>query len=237
LAGQVETIDDWLRAMTRRETTGESDLRDRLARTREALRIPELAAELRQAEEDERQGRAQLARRTDADAAKRLQSLSETLEREKRRLTHTRLERLAAAEAETRELQRELDTRRDRPAQQQAAARNQGRKDGGETTVKRLRNLADEFENLKDEPLEELGRKLRRLVGPQNLRGRPESGTLIPEEVSRSTLPPAARRLRRLIDETIQREMLLNRDERVPEAYNGLVEKYFKALSDDLKEE
>jgi hypothetical protein len=53
--------------------------------------------------------------------------------------------------------------------------------------------------------------------------------------VSTETLPPVARRLRELIDETVQREMLLNRDERIPDEYNRLVEKYFRALSDDVQ--
>jgi DNA repair exonuclease SbcCD ATPase subunit len=244
LAESTETIDDWLRDMTRRETTGEEDMRQRLEEAREALRTEDLAADLRQAADDQQQGRPQLAEQTDRQAAERLRELADTLEREKRRLVQTRLERLAQAEAETRELQRNLEEQREQQQAQQDASEQQAQAEappqtaqqsGREAAAKRLRDLADDLADLDDDPLEELGNRLREQVGPQNIRGGPERGVMIPETVSTETLPPVARRLRELIDETVQREMLLNRDERIPDEYNRLVEKYFRALSDDVQ--
>ena len=68
------------------------------------------------------------------------------------------------------------------------------------------------------------------------MRGSHRTARVAPKEIAETTLEPTVERLRTLINEIVQKEFLLNRDDRVPDKYTRLVERYFKALSDDLSE-
>ncbi|MBT3376631.1 MAG: hypothetical protein HN742_07920 [Lentisphaerae bacterium] len=103
-------------------------------------------------------------------------------------------------------------------------------------TTERLTELAEELKDLKDEELDELGDQLLEQVGAQNVSGGHRTAQVAPKDIAETTLEPTVERLRTLINEIVQKEFLLNRDDRVPDRYTRLVERYFKALSDDLAE-
>lgn len=127
-------------------------------------------------------------------------------------------------------------------AQAQAQAQAEAKGESGKAsplkpeTAERLEELAEELKDLKDEELDELGDQLLEQVGAQNVRGSHRTARVAPKEIAETTLEPTVERLRTLINEIVQKEFLLNRDDRVPDKYTRLVERYFKALSDDLSE-
>jgi hypothetical protein len=191
------------------------------------LETEQLAEDIRQAAKDQQQGREEQAAEQDRKAAERLRELAKTFEEERKELVRDQLQRLAEAEAKTKQLAEEVEreakkptpTRPDKP-----------------TTEEKLSELAEDYQKLKDQKMEEIGKELQEQVGPQNQLGGAKKGTEIPEEVASKALDPGAKRLRQLIDEIVEREMLIDRDRRVPEQYAPLVDTYFQELSDDARE-
>lgn len=216
VARQAETTDDWLRRLATEPAKGLEATRNHLRQMRRELQTEALADQVRQAEQDRQQDRAEQARQIAQGTADRFQKLAEGLQQEHQRLVRSRLEQLAAAESKAKALQTELD--RDAPPAQPKA----------QETARQLREFATQLQDLRDAPLDRAAREIKAQVpAPQ--------GTAVPERLRRETIPGTVARLRTLIDEVVQREILVDRDARIPEQYSGLVESYFKALSDEQK--
>jgi hypothetical protein len=239
-AQDAETIADWLDRVQARDETGTGALRNQLARARTETGLERLPADLRGLQASREEGKPEQAAQAQQDAAARLGRLAAALDRAKQRLVQSQVERLASAEATARQLKQQLDSG-PRPVAaaktpaSDAATPASGRGGQSETTA-RLRDLAQELKDLNDAELERLGNRLSEQMGAQNLRGKAATGKVVPKEVGAKVLTPAVQRLQAMIDEIVQREMLLTRDERVPDKYTRLVDSYFKALSDDLRE-
>lgn len=227
LAREAETLADWIERMAETRTPERERIARRLEEARRELATDALPEDIRAADQDRERGREEQAEQQDRETAERLRELAETFDRERRELVATQLERLARAEAQTQRMAQEVEREAENPAPPRPNQPN---------TAEKLAELAQDYRDLQDQRLEELARQLDIQVGPQNIAGPAKQGPEIPEEVTRETLDPAARRLRQLIDEMVEREMLLGRDSRVPESYAPLVETYFKELSDDLRE-
>ena len=236
IAADAETVSDWMQQMARQPLTGLEKMQERLEQAREELAVDELADDVRHSQQQQDRGRPAESQAIAQDAAERFEQLAETLDRETRRLVQDHLERLATAEAETEDLKSELEqqTQAQTAANEEARPNNQG--GSPRKLAQRLDDLAEELQDLNDETLEELGEQLMEQVGPQNVTGDPLRGKVVPQLITETTLTPTADRLRQLIDDIVRKEILLNRDERVPDAYGRLVERYFQALSDDLRE-
>ena len=246
-AQDAETVADWLDRVQEHKLEGLEKMQERLAQAQQDTGLAELADTVRAAQQQRERGEERQADAADRDAAERFSKLAEALDKERKRLVQGHLERLAAAEAQAKDLQSQLAAEARQPADAEADAEAQnevqvkaegGAGQGGEeTTEERLEDLGEELKDLKDAELEEIGDRLLEQIGPQNVSGaKPLGGRVVPETVSETTLKPAVRRLQELIEEIVQREMLLHRDDRVPDKYARLVEKYFKTLSDDLRE-
>lgn len=227
LAREAETLADWTERMAETRTPERERMARRLEEARKQLATEQLPEDIREAERDREQGREEQAQQQDRQTAERLNELAKTFERERRELVATQLERLAKAEVQTQRMAQEVE---------REAANPTPPKPNQPNTAEKLGELARDYRDLKDQRLAELARQLEVQVGPQNIAGPGKNGPEIPEEVTRETLEPAAKRLRQLIDEMVEREMLLGRDSRVPERYAPLVETYFKELSDDARE-
>ena len=66
--------------------------------------------------------------------------------------------------------------------------------------------------------------------------GDTSEGPITPEALGETAVAPVLERLRQLLAETVNQAFLLDRDDRIPDEYMDLTERYFKALSDDLQE-
>ncbi|OGV81805.1 MAG: hypothetical protein A3K19_26435 [Lentisphaerae bacterium RIFOXYB12_FULL_65_16] len=236
----AETIADWLDRLQSRSDKGLEALQNHLAKARAETGLEQLPADVRSSQSLRGEGQTEQAVLAQKSAAERFERLATALDKAKQRLVQGQVERLAAAEAEARQLKQQLDSGQQQaavksPASKAAAAPASGQGAQKETTA-RLQDLAEELKDLNDAELAQLGNRLMEQVGPQNQRGKSAAGKVIPKEVSTKTLTPAVQRLQTMIDEIVQREMLLNRDERVPDKYTRLVDSYFKALSDDIRE-
>lgn len=217
------TVDDWMQRMTESQEAGDDAFRKRVQTLRNELQTAEMGDRIAQAENDRMRGEEQRATESDRQTADRLQELSRKLEQERRQAVQAYLAQLARAEAETRALQQQL---REDPTDRPGSKGNPG-------PAERLEQLAGQLTALNDEKLEQLAAAIRTDIGPFNRRGGRQKGALIPESIGQASLPPAARRLRDLIDETIRKEFLLGRDPRIPEKYTNLVDTYFRTLSDE----
>jgi DNA repair exonuclease SbcCD ATPase subunit len=216
-------MDDWLKRLATEPAKGLETTRSQLRELRTQQRTEALADQVAQAAQDRQEGRPEQARQAEQDAAQRFQEMAKSLEQEHQRLVRSHLEQLAAAENDAKTLQSELT----RQAQQSEPAPPE--------TTERLRELANQLQDLRDAPLDKTARELREQLPPQPPPGAPPQGTKVPDRIRQETLPASVTRLRTLIDAVVQRELLVDRDSRIPEQYSGLVESYFKALSDDQK--
>ena len=206
---------DWLQQVQNHELDGLEHMQERIRKLETELDVASLPEDIQQIEEDRAGGEEELAERRAEAAVDRLQTLAEELDRERRRLTESHLERLTQAEAETRQLDEALQ-QPEVPVE----------------TMERLMMLTEDLEDLNDEALDRLVEELKseiRIPG-QEQTNTPQAGG---DEL---TLKPIAARLRDMINRIIENELLINRDSRVPARYNTLVERYYKALSDDLPE-
>jgi len=245
VAQDAETIADWLKQLQNKEMKGLGNMPERLGQIEEQVDLQDLAEDVRRSQEQRDSGLAREADRLDKQTAERFERLSQALAKEKQRLMQSHLERLAAAEAEANDLRQQAQEQQEARAESAKPSRARTRAEraaaaGAQAApadaAERLEDLAEELKDLRDEQLEQLGEQLLEQVGPQNRRGRSNPGQAIPETVVDTTLTPAVERIKVLIDEIVQHEMLMNRDDRVPDKYARLVERYFKALSDDLQE-
>lgn len=227
VAREAETVADWLERMGETKTEEREKIAKRLNEARKELATEQLPEDIRQAGEDREQGREEQAAKQDQQAAERLEKLAKTFEQERKELVKNQLERLAQAEARTKSLAEEVEREAKEPTPP---------KPNKPTTNDKLSELAEDYQELRDTKMTDLGKELEKQVGPQNLIAGPKQGTEIPQDVKPEVLEPGAKRLRQLIDEIVEREMLIDRDRRVPEQYGPLVDTYFKELSDDARE-
>jgi len=227
VAREAETVADWLQRMGETKTDEREKIAKRLNEARKELATEQLPEDIRQAGEDREQGREEQAAKQDQQAAERLEQLAKTFEKERKELVKNQLERLAQAEAQTKRLAEEVEREAKEPTPP---------KPNKPTTNDKLSELAEDYQELRDTKMTDLGKELEKQVGPQNLIAGPKQGTEIPQNVKPEVLEPGAKRLRQLIDEIVEREMLIDRDRRVPEQYGPLVDTYFKELSDDARE-
>jgi hypothetical protein len=223
VARTAETVDDWLKRLATEPAKDPEAIQNPLRELRRTLRTDSLADQVAQAAQDRQEGRTEQARQAEQDAAERFEQMAKGLTQERQRLVRGRLEQLAAAEATAKALQNELNGA-EKPAPTEA-----------KDTAAKLREFAGQLQDLRDTPLDRAARELRDQVPPPNQPGPAPQGGKIPERVRQEVLPGAVVRLRTLIDEMVQRELLVDRDARIPEQYNGLVESYFKAISDEQK--
>ncbi|MFP4580644.1 MAG: hypothetical protein ACLFQ6_07935, partial [Candidatus Sumerlaeia bacterium] len=104
---------------------------------------------------------------------------------------------------------------------------------GGGDLEERLEELAEDLESIDDPELNKLAQELRQQMrhwgrAPGgNMRGLP--GLEVDERMN-----PIKERLHNLIDEIVKRKMRMSGTANVPDEYRRLVDRYFKALSDDL---
>jgi hypothetical protein len=223
VARNAETVDDWLKRLATDPAKSLEATRNPLRELRQELRTDNLADQVAQAAQDRQEGRPEQARKAEQDAAERFQKMAENLTKEHQRLVRARLEQLATAETTAKALQNELNRAGKPPPP------------SPKNTAEKLRELAGQLQDLRDTPLDRAARELREQLPPPNQPGPQPQGPKIPDRIRQETLPATVTRLRTLIDEVVQRELLVDRDARIPEQYNGLVESYFKALSDDQK--
>jgi hypothetical protein len=199
----------------------------RMDQAQKQLETQQLAQDIREAGKDQEQGRQEQAAEQDRKAAERLRELAKTFEKERKELVRSQLERLAEAEAKTKNLAEEVEREAKKPTPP---------KPNKPTTNDKLGELAEDYQKLRDQKMTDIGKELQTQVSEQNQIGGPKQGTELPEDVTSKALDPGAKRLRQLIDEIVEREMLIDRDHRVPEQYTPLVDNYFKELSDDARE-
>jgi hypothetical protein len=224
VARNAETIDDWLKRLATEPAKGPEATRNPLREMRQELRTDTLADQVAQAAQDRQEGRLEQARQAERDAAERFEQMAKGLTQEHQRLARRRLEQLAAAESTAKALQKELD----HPGKPVPGKETR-------STAEQLREFASQLQDLRDLPLERAARDLREQVPAPNPSGPAPQDAKVPDRIRQETIPGTVTRLRTLIDEAVQRELLVDPDTRIPEQYNGLVESYFKALSDDPK--
>jgi len=227
IAREAETLADWMKRMGETKTEEREKVAEKLNEAREELEAEQLPEDIRAAAKDREEGREEQAAEQDKEAAERLREMAKTFEEERKELVKNQLERLAEAEAQTKRLAEEVEREAKEPTPP---------KPGKPTTSEKLSELAEDYQELQDEKMEELGKRLETEVAPQNLDAAGTDGQEIPKDVTQEALEPGAKRLRQLIDEIVEREMLIDRDRRVPEEYRPLVDTYFKELSDDARE-
>jgi cytoskeletal protein RodZ len=222
------------------------EAKEALAQTQMDLGVEALAGDIRQSQQLLARGRETEAERLDQRTASRLRDLASRLEKHKQDVVNDRLERLAATQAEAEARKRELDQASPEQSADRSNAtapprqgppQDSGSQGGEAATAQRLNELAEDLAELRDAELARLAQKLHQQAGPQNVAGTRSMGLLVPAKtISDGTLTPAIGRLRDLITELVRYQLLVDRDERVPDEYKALVERYFKALSDDLRE-
>jgi hypothetical protein len=227
IAREAETLADWMKRMGETKTEDREKVAEKLNEARKELEAEQLPEDIREAAKDREEGREEQAAEQDRKAAERLREMAKTFEEERKELVKNQLERLAEAEAQTKRLAEEVEREATEPTPP---------KPGKPTTNEKLSELAEDYQELQDEKMEELGKRLETEVAPQNLDATGTDGQEVPKDVTQDALEPGARRLRQLIDEIVEREMLIDRDRRVPEEYRPLVDTYFKELSDDARE-
>ena len=245
LARSAETVADWLEQIQRPSSAALSpEAKAALAQTRAELGVDELAADMRQAQTLMAQGRAEASERMDRETAARLDELAERLQQQRQQIVEERLEHMAGAQALAQALQEELGTEpapeagsQEIPAEsgEPALSDSSGQRADG-TAARRLQELADELDELEDAELDRLADELRKQAGPFNVSGDTSEGPITPEALGETAVAPVLERLRQLLAETVNQAFLLDRDDRIPDEYMDLTERYFKALSDDLQE-
>ncbi|MCX7044610.1 MAG: hypothetical protein NTX50_03855 [Candidatus Sumerlaeota bacterium] len=129
----------------------------------------------------------------------------------------------------------------DSKSQSQAQQPQQQQKDGPQgdgAQEEKIEDLAQDLKDLKDDDLEKLAKKMLQeaAVAEGGKRSKQKMHYSLARVDADKTLKPIIGRLKDLIAQIVQEQMLINRDVRVPDKYNRLVDRYFKALSDDLGE-
>ncbi len=235
-AADAETLEDWLVGIGREMRTDDPPAAARLAALGERQGLSTLALDVRRAGKAAAQGDAGRAARMELDAAGRFRGLAEAIDLEKRRMLQGLLERLLAAEAEAAALKAGLGkSEADGAEVANARTSDDVSSRSGVRRGPRLARHADALAAFGDAQLNELAEKLREaLRGQGDASGggsRPGgSGGVLVER-----LGPIVERLQVMVVEVVRRTMVLDRDDRVPDRYRTLVEKYFKALSDDMR--
>lgn len=223
-AAGAETLRDWLDALAAELRKEQPGVARRLDALGERFDVRRLADDIRRAGKAATQGDAKRAAQLDGETAARLEGLAEDIDREKRRFVQGLLERLIAAEEQASGLNDDL------------AKAGAGTSGGIQS---RLQELSDELLTFDDARLAELVERLHARSGDRSVSrsgggAPPYPGGGLGDRAGESMLPIVTR-LQELIAEVIRHEVLLGRDERVPDRYRRLVEQYFKALSDDLR--
>ena len=93
-----------MQRLSETEEAGDEEFRKRLSDARKEFSTEDLAEQVSQADADRMQGRDQEAEKTDRETSQELQELSQRLEKERKRAVQAHLAKLAAAEAEAKQL-------------------------------------------------------------------------------------------------------------------------------------
>ncbi|MES2707819.1 MAG: hypothetical protein V4726_14600 [Verrucomicrobiota bacterium] len=240
-ARDAAVIDDWLESLAGNGELGKAG--ERLGKLREDLKVPGLSGRLETlAKDGGGSGGAEESAGPAAEGkalAEALGKLSESLMAEHDRMVEGMLEKLANAQAAAKALagkgegkgQQKAETPAPAGGNQKSpgsgpGAEGQGRAVPSQNPVMPgTRELADQLEELHDAELAELGRKLEPLKDPR-----------YNTDLRESTLEKIEARLETLIREVIQRQLLAGKSDRVPQEFEGLVENYFRRLSEDTGE-
>jgi hypothetical protein len=180
--------------------------------------------EIRRADQARGQGDVEEARRLEDGTARRLERLADDLDTERRRLQQGMLERLSEAEQEASDLTGEVTTQlRD------------GVAPVPRVTAERLEELGEDVTTLGDRELTQSAEVLLRHMADSGRQARSADGITVPEAVVSESLSPMTRRLQVLIQEVLKDRLAVDSQEQVPDEYRRLVERYYRALSDDLR--
>ncbi len=239
IAQDAETLEDWLKAMRADAREENPDLTQRLEALGDRFNLERLADDVRRANRSAEQANAQRTQKLDQDLEARFRGLADAMDIEKRRLVQGLLERLLAAEAEAAALKKEITQAGGAQQTGNNAGGSQPQSGGPGGMGARVEDLANELEAIEDSTINKLAEKMmvriRNPWGPRSGGGPPTTRRGVPLAVAEEYLGPIVVRLHELIAEVIRQEVLAARDDRVPDRYRRLVERYYKALSDDLR--
>jgi len=200
------------------------DLAERLDELAQRQGLDHLPQDIARADQARDGGEGERANQLEEASAERLKQLSQGLARERRRLEQGYLQRLSAAEREASELRGDVAT--------EAAG-------GGGTvpfsTIDRLGELGKEVSSLGDEELTRTATILLHSLEDGSTSAWGPGGIVVPEELGGEALGPMIDRLQELIQDVMRDQLPTDSDERVPDEYIRLVERYYRALSDDLR--
>lgn len=235
-ARDTATINDWLARLAGGESIGAAGARlDALRKETDAEGLSQRLAELANGADNSDPAEQ-------SGLAGRLEKLAQELTAEHDRMVGGLLEKLAQAQAEARDLRAKTSgaggdgENKNGPAaadgtpfanaKAAAPAAEGGGKSKTETkpgTVVYPRAFVERLREINDEELTALANALQRPVPPPPVPGQAPGDPLAKIEV----------RLETLLQEVIRRQVQAGKSERVPPAYEGLVENYFRRLSED----
>lgn len=226
----TKTMQDWLDKLRKEEFSKFTGLNERLDKMHESSEMKDIEKQLQDLQDAAGKKQHSKADEIAEDLSKRFEVLAKALEREYRFVVDSKIERLAHAQAHTREVMDQLNQQQQSPNQPNAngpqanQSSDKGTPGGGggySQIALSLEDLTEELKQFNDAQLNELVR----ILSLESVQG------------SGQALGSVNARLRQMITEILQEQANLGRNAKVPQKYKWLVEQYLKSLSDDLGDE
>jgi hypothetical protein len=230
LAEEGRTLDDLLNRLRQDAAGTNPGLGRELRQAGEANPPGAIVERMRRAANALQAGRAGDAREDMEQSARMLDALGEQLGAARHGLVQPQLERLVALEKQAAEAQKALGLVSSEREKAEAE--------------KRVSDLGNALEGLRSpdgklaEAAAALAASVRNGTGAWLRRQAPHDprlGAYVPPHEYDENLRRVIQALQVQIQETILRDALLDRDEAVPPQYRGLVEEYYRFLSEDLR--
>ena len=220
----ARSLRDLLADLARQTDPETATLAERVRELAERHGVSHLPEDVSRADAAREDGETRRAERIEQAAAKRLEGLTRGLDMERRALQQGYLGRLTAAEREASALGGQL-----------AEDAADGQVLVPQPTAARMQDLGTEAKGLADPELERLAEMLLGRLEHDGGASWSAGGIVVPEAVVGESLEPMALRLQQLIQEAMRDQLPADASRRVPDRYIRLVERYYRALSDDLR--